>query len=115
MPLRAHILDVPLHIPEDGDSLHRGLYNALRAALLEGRLPAGSRLPSTRALAAQLGVARGTVVLVFDQLRAEGYVTGRVGSGTVVAPRLPDAWFKAQPASAARGARPREPPEFSRW
>src|SRR5229473_1344670 len=49
MPLRAHILDVPLHIPEGGESLHRGLYNALRAAMLEGRLPAGSRLPSTPA------------------------------------------------------------------
>src|SRR5260370_36314581 len=115
MPLRAHILDVPLHIPEGGESLHRGLYNALRAAMLEGRLPAGSRLPSTRALAAQLGVARGTVVLVFEQLRAEGYVTGRVGSGTLVAPNLPDAWFKTQGDAPARPSTGRRAPALSRW
>jgi GntR family transcriptional regulator/MocR family aminotransferase len=73
--------------------MHRQLYNALRAAMLEGRLPAGARLHSTRALAAQLGIARGTVVAVFEQLASEGYVSGRVGSGTAVAPRLPDSWF----------------------
>src|SRR5256885_14697678 len=104
MPVRAHVLDVPLNIGNDGESLHRSLYNALRAAMLEGRLPAGSRLPSTRALASQLGVARGTVVLVFEQLRPEGYVAGRVASGTVVASALPDAWLKTQgepPAHAA--------------
>src|SRR5205814_458314 len=115
MPLRAHILDVPLHIAERGASLHHGLYNALRAAMLEGRLPAGSRLPSTRALASQLGVARGTVVLVFEQLRAEGYVTGRVGSGTIVASSLPDAWFKSQGEPPARAATERRAATLSRW
>jgi GntR family transcriptional regulator/MocR family aminotransferase len=103
MPLRTHALDLPLHLLR-GESLHRGLYGALRTAMLEGRVPAGSRLPSTRNLAAQLGVARGTVVAVFEQLRAEGYVTGRIGSGTRVATHLPDAWFHSPGAPAARAA-----------
>jgi GntR family transcriptional regulator/MocR family aminotransferase len=57
---------------------------ALRDAIRTGRLPAGSRLPSSRDLAAQLQVARGTVTLAYSQLIAEGYLTARRGSGTVV-------------------------------
>jgi GntR family transcriptional regulator/MocR family aminotransferase len=115
MPPRTHALDLPLDLGQHGESIHRGLYGALRAAMLEGRVPAGSRLPSTRALADQLGVARGTVVAVFEQLRAEGYVTGRVGSGTRVAASLPDAWFKTQGVSAARAPAKRPAPTLSRW
>ena len=62
-----------------------------------GSLPAGTRLPPTRALAAELGVARQTVVLAYERLAAEGYVRARTGSGTYVAPDLPD----AAPAPAA--------------
>jgi GntR family transcriptional regulator/MocR family aminotransferase len=115
MALRTHALDLPLQLGERGEPIHRGLYGALRAAMLEGRIPAGSRLPSTRSLAAQLGVARGTVVMVFEQLRAEGYVEGRIGSGTRVASRLPDAWFKTQGESPTRAPGPRPPPALSRW
>jgi len=95
--------------------MHHRLYNALRAAMLEGRLPAGARLPSTRALAAQLGVARGTVVAVFEQLTSEGYVTGRVGSGTAVAPRLPDSWFKPGRSPLKRSPAAVTAPTLSRW
>ena len=63
----------------------RALETALRAAIRDGRLGAGTRLPSTRALATDLGVARGTVVEAYTQLEAEGYVDARRGAGTWVA------------------------------
>ena len=62
-----------------------GIERALRAAIRGGRLAAGSALPSTRALAADLGVAQGTVVDAYDQLVAEGYLTARPGGRTAVA------------------------------
>ena len=70
--------------------LHRQLYEGLRHAVLEGRLVAGTRLPATRRLAVELGVSRNTVMGAFLQLTAEGYVEGRVGSGSYVSSSLPD-------------------------
>ncbi|WP_214470076.1 PLP-dependent aminotransferase family protein [Mesorhizobium sp. dw_380] len=58
---------------------------ALRDAIAKGELKPGQRLPSTRALSAALGMARGTIVEAFDQLYAEGYIQARARSGTVVA------------------------------
>lgn len=58
---------------------------------MSGALPSGARLPPTRALATELGVARQTVVLAYERLAAEGYVSARTGSGTYVSPDLPDA------------------------
>ena len=52
--------------------------------------PRGARLPASRVLAADLGCARGTVVLALEQLTAEGYLTARPGSATRVAATLPD-------------------------
>jgi len=66
------------------------LYQEMRKAILQGTLPAGVRLPSTRALAKQFSISRNTVTTAFDQLLAEGYLEGRAGSGTFVASRLPD-------------------------
>lgn len=86
-----------LSLAPNAPSLHRALYDALRAAILDGRLRSGMRLPSSRALGEELGIARGTVVAVYDQLAGEGYVTSRHGSGTVVAADLPDRWFHAAP------------------
>ena len=60
------------------------LYAALREAIADGRLPAGTRLPSTRDLARQQVVARGTVVAVFEQLTADGFLASRIGDGTYV-------------------------------
>ena len=68
----------------------RGLERALREAIRSGRLAAGLRLPSTRDLAAQLNVARGTVTSAYDQLAAEGYLVVQRGSGTRVAPLAPE-------------------------
>lgn len=70
------------------------LYTQLRSAVLEGRLAPGSRMPSTRALAQTYGVARGTVVEVFEQLSAEGYLRPKSGSGTYVAASLPEDWTR---------------------
>lgn len=72
-------------LERDGAPLAVQLQEQLRAAIREGRLAAGERLPSTRRLAEQLGVSRGTVVEGFEQLRAEGYLESVVGSGTRVA------------------------------
>jgi GntR family transcriptional regulator / MocR family aminotransferase len=71
-------------------SANRWLYQALRAEILEGRLRPGTRLPATRDLARQYGLARGTIVNVFEQLISEGYIEGSVGSGTYVNRILPD-------------------------
>ena len=71
-------------------ALHRQLYYRLSHAILTRRLVPGTRLPPTRALAAELGVARNTVVNAFEQLLAEGYIEGKVGSGTYVSHALPD-------------------------
>jgi GntR family transcriptional regulator / MocR family aminotransferase len=67
------------------------LYGAIRAAILEGRLPAGARLPASRVLAQEAGVARQTVVQVYERLIDEGYAAARVGAGTFVAAGLPAA------------------------
>ncbi|AEV82691.1 GntR family transcriptional regulator [Actinoplanes sp. SE50] len=61
------------------------VYRALRAAIADGRLPAGHRLPASRALAADLGVSRGSVAGAYERLAAEGHLTARVGAGTFVA------------------------------
>lgn len=69
--------------------LQRQVYDQLRALILSGRAGSGARLPSTRALASELAVSRNTVAAAYDQLLAEGFLVGRVGSGSYVAPDLP--------------------------
>lgn len=69
---------------------YRWLYQSLRAEILGGRLRPGMRLPSTRDLAFQYGLARGTIVNAFEQLKSEGYLDGSVGSGTYVSKVLPE-------------------------
>ena len=64
--------------------LGRQVEAGLREAIRGGRLAQGSRLPATRALAADLGISRRLVVEAFEQLQAEGWLTARVGSGTYV-------------------------------
>ena len=62
------------------------LVDALRAAIGDGRLTAGARLPATRMLAADLGLSRGVVVEAYQRLTDEGLLSGRTGAGTVVTP-----------------------------
>jgi len=89
----------------------RWLYSSLRAEILEGRLRPGGRLPATRDLARQYGLSRGTIVTAFEQLKSEGYMEARVGSGTFVARILPDDLLLARkqavpPAAIEPGPRP---------
>src|SRR4029079_13243033 len=76
--------------PGAAEPLYRQLYRGIREAILSGRLPAGFRVPATRRLAEDLGVSRSTVLVAFDQLVAEGYIVGAVGSGSYVASLIPD-------------------------
>lgn len=71
------------------EPLHRQLYRRLRELILGGQFLAGTRLPSTRALAADLKISRSTAVLAYEQLGWEGYTSGRLGAGTVVAVGAP--------------------------
>jgi GntR family transcriptional regulator/MocR family aminotransferase len=78
----------PWAAPGPGCPVVRQIYDQARGAILSGALKAGARLPSSRDLAARLGVARASVVSAYEQLRAEGYVEGRPGAGTFVAADL---------------------------
>ncbi|WP_275836635.1 winged helix-turn-helix domain-containing protein, partial [Roseisolibacter sp. H3M3-2] len=104
----------PLLLPLDPGApraMHRQLYDGVRAAILDGRLAPGTRLPSTRTLAADLGVARNTVTQAFEQLRAEGYVAGRRGGGTRVRGTVPDEHLdvRVEARAARRGPAPAPP------
>jgi len=82
---------------------YRWLYASLRADILYGRLRPGARLPSTRDLADQYELARGTIVNAFEQLKSEGYVEGSVGSGTHVSKVLPEKLLHVRSGSVASG------------
>ena len=89
---------------------YRQLYAALRDAILDGRLRPGVKLPSTRDLADRYSLARGTIVVAFEQLKSEGYLSGRVGSGTYVSEVLPEALLHAGEVNHSRpGARGKQP------
>lgn len=106
-PLPLGTLDLD---PDATSPLYRQLYDSLRSAILDGRLAAGARLPSSRLLASDLGVGRNTVLAAFEQLTAEGYLEAVVGAGTRVATSLPDDLLeiaksaaKPKPANATTG------------
>jgi len=90
MPKEAATLPLSLAGPRADRDLYRWLYEELRAAILAGRLRPGSRLPATRDLAQTYRISRPTAVTAFEQLKSEGYVEGRAGSGTYVSQVLPD-------------------------
>jgi GntR family transcriptional regulator/MocR family aminotransferase len=79
--------------------LVKQLYDRLRDEILSGQLPPGTRLPSTRTLASELGVSRGTTVLAYEQLQLEGYLVSHVGQGTAVSHQLPVTPAPDAPAS----------------
>lgn len=97
-----------LWLPLDGEGpLHRQAYRALRSAILEGRLRAGERLASSRALARELGVSRNTILQAYEQLVAEGYAATRAGSGTYVAEVLPRSAGRRAERAMPNGMGPR--------
>jgi GntR family transcriptional regulator/MocR family aminotransferase len=97
---------LPLSVDRSsGTPLHRQIYDGIRRAILDGLLRPGERVSSTRHLALELAVSRLPVLTAYDQLLHEGYLEGRVGSGTFVSAALPDDLLRIQPApDAAAGS-----------
>lgn len=89
---------------QPGQPLNRTLYTCLRQAILDGGLPASSRLPPSRELAAALAISRNSVVHAYEQLMAEGYLRALTGSGTYVTPVLPEQVLWTRRDLAARPA-----------
>ena len=82
---------------ESACPLYRQLYDQLRQSILEQKLPAGARLPSTRRLARTLGVSRNTVLNAYDSLVADALIVARKGSGTHVSTPSDDVPPRATP------------------
>ena len=106
-------MDIVIELPDDpARPAYQRLAEAIRESILGGRFRAGERLPPTRVLAGNLSLARNTVLEAYEQLIAEGYLAARHGSGTFVAPDLPDRAFRAESIAAnvardGQGAPPR--------
>src|SRR5450759_1821292 len=115
---RAAFIELALPLRDSDKSASRWLYESLRVAILEGRLRPGIRLPATRDLARQYRLARGTIVNAFDQLKSEGYIQGRVGSGTYVNKILPEELLhvprKESPALSVRHKQRRKLSDYAR-
>ncbi|MCB1378523.1 MAG: PLP-dependent aminotransferase family protein [Alphaproteobacteria bacterium] len=95
----------------DREPLQSQIARQIRALVLSGRLKPQAKLPSTRALAEELDVARATVVEAYEQLLGEGYLETRSGSGTRVAAELPETLLTA---TTARHGKPRLQPDQAR-
>ena len=85
-----------------GVPLYRQLYDGFRRAIIEGRVRAGQRVPSTRVLANELDISRISVLGAYEQLLSEGYFETFVGAGTCVAQSIPDELVKPLPLEARR-------------
>jgi len=108
MAISFALRELPLALKSNGEgSLQDAISDALRSAIQEGRLRPGARVPSSRDLARQLRVARGTVVLAYERLAREGYLRGARGGGTVVVESLPEHWLapRRTPTPASRAER----------
>lgn len=109
------ILDIVIELRDDpARPAYQRLAEAIRESILAGRFRPGERLPPTRVLATNLSLARNTVLEAYEQLIAEGYLAARHGSGTFVAPDLPDRAFRAETlASNGTGQTTGAPPQLS--
>jgi GntR family transcriptional regulator/MocR family aminotransferase len=87
----SELLLLRMSAPSD-EATYKRLYRHFRAAILDGSIALGQRLPASRDLASELGIARNTVVSVYNQLHAEGYTQSKQGSGTFVCDHVPDAY-----------------------
>ena len=114
MAKKASYFSIPVLIDRERQTpLWQQLYEALRSAVLNGRLAPGTRLSPTRAMAKELGVGRNTVNNAYDQLIAEGYLEARQGAGTFVSEQLPEALLRVR-AGRERGERSEEADEEAR-
>jgi len=85
---------------------HRQIYDSFRAMILRRALQPGQQVPSSRSLAAELGISRIPVLGAYDQLLAEGYFESRAGAGTFVSSFLPDEALAARPGENGGRAKP---------
>ncbi|WP_370771003.1 GntR family transcriptional regulator, partial [Actinomadura roseirufa] len=106
------LIDLPLAVDRSaGEPMNAQLVAQLRAAMREGRLAEGERLPGSRSLAALLGVSRTVVTEAYEQLYAEGWLEGRHGSGTYVTDGVAaDPARRERPAGRAAPGRAEAPP-----
>ena len=81
------VAGLDLHLDRPGGRVRDSVMDAIRDAIRTGRLVPETRLPSSRALAADLGVARNTVARAYAELIAEGWLTAQHGSSTLVSQR----------------------------
>ncbi|WP_108124250.1 PLP-dependent aminotransferase family protein [Saccharospirillum mangrovi] len=105
-----HLLD-PAY---SGQPLQAQLYLALSQRILDGRLQPGDRLPSSRLLASDLSIARNTVLAVYDQLQAEGFIRHQPRSGTFVDLRPPPKPLSPTPTATKRQSARPPPPTLNR-
>jgi GntR family transcriptional regulator / MocR family aminotransferase len=104
-PIYIFFMDLFFNLDLSKRGLARGIYNSLREAILDGRLAPNYRLPPTRELSEHLGISRYTVATAYARLTAEGFLEGRVGAGTFVAPTKPFISKRRAPSSNALQAR----------
>jgi GntR family transcriptional regulator / MocR family aminotransferase len=96
--LHQSTMDIAITINANSSlPLHQQLYKELRAYILTGKLPPGTRIPSTRAMAKSLNVSRSTVTQSYELLLSEGYLEAIIGSGTFVCKELPDDLLHSEP------------------
>ncbi len=95
-------------------ALNRQIYDAYRAAIVDGSLRPGQRIPSTRVLASEIRVSRFPVLNAYAQLLAEGYFESRVGAGTVIASSLPDQLTSSEAAGSTHASAPSGPRPVAR-
>ncbi|WP_158231369.1 PLP-dependent aminotransferase family protein [Bradyrhizobium sp. C9] len=93
-------------------SIQQQLYDRIRAAIVEGRIQSGERVPSTRSLAVQLGIARGTIDITYARLTSEGYLVARGQRGTIVAPEFRSGARPAELLAAPMSANDPAPTEM---
>lgn len=86
-----------------GRPIYRQIFAGIRERILRGELGVGTRLPSTRTLARELGVSRHTVMQAFEQLQAEGLISSQVGDGAYVLDGAAEHGFAAAPDETPRG------------
>ncbi|MGX1788702.1 MocR-like pyridoxine biosynthesis transcription factor PdxR [Bosea sp. NPDC055332] len=97
--LPQRTLDLPIALDPGIPNQASRVHAALRVAIVDGYLSPGLKLPSSRALAAQLGMSRNAIIAAYEQLLSDGLADARQGSGTYVAANLPEAQSAAAPAA----------------
>ena len=106
---RCSVAGLDLHLDRAGGRARDSVMDAVRDAIRSGRLAPGTRLPSSRALAADLGVARNTVARAYAELITEGWLTSQHGSSTLVSQRAAEIVRVRRRATYATSAAPARP------